>query len=352
MARKTVQRGGQAPRQNQPVSESSLVPVVGLNELFSLPLTALIEADAYGSKVFLEFLQTFAFEQGADGGSDNYGRLRTVTFYYTTTNSAGVIQSKRVEIPWISLVPLPLLSIRDAHMEFEVEVVGVVEQTTKSTQQERKNGDRPSSARTPVPQRRLQARLFRSSTSALPVTPATSLPTRSPNVSGTAASPKTDSASEQVKSRVNMHVQMNMGQSDLPMGIIQLLNLAQEGTLEQPIGAPYMTLSSANGQLVFDEVGETLEVAVFLADERGVPIPDAQVSLTQDQERSLSPMKSTVQTDASGKARALFQVKTLPPQSVELKTIYAKTSVTTEKYALADVSATLNFELRNQIVTK
>lgn len=346
MVRKKNRRGKPRKQANtQP--ENSLVPIVGLSELFALPLTALVEADAYGSKVFLEFLQTFAFEPSVDGGSDNYGRLRTVTFYYTATNSTGAIQPMRVEIPWISLVPLPLLSIRDAHMEFEVEVVGVVE-TTGSEELQPATASQGRKVASPAPRRRhLQARLFRSSTSAVPVTTQTVMPTRSPSFFSSAASAQETPASEQVKSRVNMHVQMNMAQSDLPMGIIQLLNLAQQGTLEQSLNGPVMTISSTNGQLLFTEVGEVLEVSISLSDERGIPISDTEVLLTQDADRAFSPKKCTVQTDASGNAQARFQVNTLPVQSIELKSIYAKASVKTERYSQADVAAALNVELRN-----
>lgn len=347
MARRPRRRGS-APQPAPTGSSVNIVQVVGLSELFALPLTALVDADVYGSQAFLAFLKEFAFEPTGDGNGDDYGRLRTVTFYYTANGSMGSTQQMKVEVPWISLVPLPLLSIKDAHMEFEVEVVGVTETTTTNGVEdarerlEKTDNVKKASAQ----QRQFQVRLMRSSQSAVPVTAQTTSPGRvSGNARASASGETTTTASEEVRSRVNMHVQMNMGQSDLPAGIIQLLNLTQQGTMEQSLTGPVLTLRTADGRVVMSAEGEVIEVVARLVDEKGYPIKGAHVRLSQDRDPYFTPERAVARTNANGEAHATFQLTKLPKEQPVLKSIFALTVVETPSFKQADISATLNIEI-------
>lgn len=339
-----------------PGTDTELLSVVGLAELFALPLTALVDADVYGAQAFLAFLKEFAFEPLPNGNPDDYGKLRTVTFFYTANGPGGVPQQMRVEVPWISLVPLPLLSIKDAHIEFEVEVVGITE-TTQTTPLA-KNASNSSAGRrhekadnvkmASVQKRQLSARLFKTTGSAVPVTNKTTKPTRAfgpPGSSAQTSSVSESSASEEVKSRVNMYVQMNMVQSDLPMGIIQLLNLTQQGTMEQELSGPGMELSTASGTSVVSQPGEKIEVIARVFDGTGKPVNNIEIEFTQDTVPYFSPDSATAYTNSNGVASVTFKlIKQASGQPV-IKSIFAVAEMSADGFETIDISAKLDITI-------
>lgn len=99
--------------------------VMELQDLISGPLVATIDADAMSAKRYLSYLYDLAFE------SFNYetgqaGKLRMVEFSYKTHNKQGV-QTQKIRIPLITLVPLPLLQVKEADFDFDIQIVDAVQ---------------------------------------------------------------------------------------------------------------------------------------------------------------------------------------------------------------------------------
>lgn len=93
-----------------------------LKDLIAAPLLATLEADAMTTAGYVKFLKEVAFEAD-EGGS--LGKLRTFTFQYRQTEKGAKVL-KSVHIPVISLIPIPLLQIREATFDFDIKILDSV----------------------------------------------------------------------------------------------------------------------------------------------------------------------------------------------------------------------------------
>lgn len=98
--------------------------VMDLKQLIATPLIATLEADAMTTSGYIDFLKEIAFESNEMGG---LGRLRTFSFQYYQ-NEHGLKVLKSVEIPVVSLIPIPLLQIKEATFDFEIKILDAVTQ--------------------------------------------------------------------------------------------------------------------------------------------------------------------------------------------------------------------------------
>lgn len=173
-----------------------------LGSLFAMPLVSVIEADVLAAKTFTNFLYDFGFvgdpeHAGADG---SLGALRTVSFTYHRPTTTGTLEEAVVEIPLLSLVPLPLLQVTDAEFTFNVRVL---ESESGSIGPPPPLLESDAVPPGPVPQPKVRAML------------AQAPPQQNPDAP----------ASRQSDLDANMSVKLNMRQADVPAGISALLNL-------------------------------------------------------------------------------------------------------------------------------
>ena len=99
-----------------------------LQQLIAGPLVSTIEADTLSSRRYLEMLQLIAFEDVTEGDR-NIRRLRTLKFAYQETNVNGY-RNKVVSIPLVTLLPLPLLQIKEADFDFDINILDAVSSGT------------------------------------------------------------------------------------------------------------------------------------------------------------------------------------------------------------------------------
>ncbi|MDR2814509.1 MAG: DUF2589 domain-containing protein [Prevotellaceae bacterium] len=182
--------------------------VLELKQLIAAPLIATLEADAMTTQGYVDFLRTVAFESDEKGG---LGKLRTFTFQYDQSDKGGKT-SKKVEIPVISLVPIPLLQVREATFDFDIKILDSV--TEQSEQQFSFEGEpeQPKEGKT----------AFRA-----------------------ALAPQSGKSSETKDSSLtaNMKMHVVMQQADMPAGLANLLslsahNMSIENTEESPDESP------------------------------------------------------------------------------------------------------------------
>jgi Protein of unknown function (DUF2589). len=98
--------------------------VMELKDLISGPLIATIDADSISSQRYLSYLMEVAFES-YNKGTGEVGKLRTLTFCYTSHDINGS-HEQRVSIPLMTLVPLPLLQVKEADFDFDIQIVDAV----------------------------------------------------------------------------------------------------------------------------------------------------------------------------------------------------------------------------------
>jgi hypothetical protein len=98
---------------------------VPLYQIIGAPLLALVQGEAQAAQATARFIQEIGFESSQDEPLQ-FGRLKTVTFRYSKTSVGGTISQLEVEIPVLSIVPIPTLQIREAEIDFSVEITSIV----------------------------------------------------------------------------------------------------------------------------------------------------------------------------------------------------------------------------------
>lgn len=105
--------------------------VMELKDLISGPLVATIEADSISSRRYLSYLLDLTFES-YDQKTGKTGKLRTLDFTYQS-NDLGGKRTQHVSIPMLTLVPLPLLQVKEAEFDFDIQIVDALSADKSST---------------------------------------------------------------------------------------------------------------------------------------------------------------------------------------------------------------------------
>lgn len=102
-----------------------------LKDLISGPLVATIDADTISTRRYLSYLYELAFES-YDPTTGKVGKLRALEFNYRTSDSFGV-HNQKVSIPLLTLVPLPLLQVKEADFDFDIQIIDAVSADKNAT---------------------------------------------------------------------------------------------------------------------------------------------------------------------------------------------------------------------------
>ena len=194
-------------QQNVTTSNSQ---VMELQQLIAGPLVSTIEADTLSSRRYLEMLQLIAFEDVTEGDR-NIRRLRTLKFAYQETNVNGY-RNKVVSIPLVTLLPLPLLQIKEADFDFDINILDAVSSgTVESFDYGEGKIEQNNENRRPF---RLRASLA----------PKSGLGSYS------------DKSEQQLSANMKVHVKMR--QADMPAGLSNLLRLTAGNLQVEDAEAP------------------------------------------------------------------------------------------------------------------
>ncbi|MDR3110608.1 MAG: DUF2589 domain-containing protein [Planctomycetaceae bacterium] len=167
--------------------------VMDLKQLIASPLIATLEADALTTASYVNFLKEVAFEADDKGG---LGKLRTFTFQYEQNDKSGKTL-KVVQIPVISLIPIPLLQIKEATFDFDIKILDSV---TESNEEEFSFEDKNEAPGNKGSKTAIRAALAAQS--------------------GKSAESKDSSLAANMKIKVIMH------QADMPAGLANLLSMS------------------------------------------------------------------------------------------------------------------------------
>ena len=181
--------------ENTNLSRSSS-QVMELQDLIAGPLMATIEADALSSQKYLGFLLKLAFES-YDPKTGKTGNLRLLTFQYNEQTTEGVAV-RSISIPFLTLVPLPLLQIQEANFDFDIKILDALT-TVEEESFSIESGQRIEGKEKP-----------------------TALKMRA------SLAPKSGKSSGELQQSLaaNMKVNVKMRQADMPAGLSNLLHLA------------------------------------------------------------------------------------------------------------------------------
>ncbi len=167
------------------------------SSLLSSQVRAIIEADAESAATTADFIEQVGFEK--DENSTGMGKMRMVSFSMQRRNEQGTLTTHNVQIPLLSLVPIPILNIERAELSFNLKIEDI--ETSETEASLSGSGKRNLSGKKAS---RLQTSFARS------------------------GSGKNKSTSSNT-SEADLSVKMVMSQSDFPLGIERLLNLAELG---------------------------------------------------------------------------------------------------------------------------
>lgn len=178
--------------------------VMELKDLISGPLVATIDADTISSRRYLKYLFELAFES-YDEKSGEVGDMRTLNFTYMSRDINGA-RMQRVSIPLLTLVPLPLLQVKEADFDFDIQIIDAVSQDANATfslKNAMEGKEEPQSGEGT----RLRVSLSPASVEAA------------------------SKSAVQQSLTANMRVKVKMRQADLPGGVANLLNLTTNNLL-------------------------------------------------------------------------------------------------------------------------
>lgn len=307
-------------------NRSIVEPVVDLAELFSMPLTALIEADALAAQTFIDFVRRYGFEDHDSKDFDKFGKLKMVSFSYTKLGANGQPQVFNIEVPLILLIPLPALTIDDASMTFEVEIFGIAKRSDE-VQRALIEGKIPHHLQ-PVSRRQKQMRVRMA---------------RSTSRKGGATTQ--EGVRAEAKSRTKMHVDVKLRQSDLPEGILQMLNLTSQSTQDTEVVIPYISLTPETAKTRLTKLGDTLHIQLALLGLDGDEIAHKRVELSQDPD-DLFQMNQRVTTDENGRAEFDIVLISAPPKDERvLQMITAKTNVISPAFGAMTAEGSLRIQV-------
>lgn len=168
-----------------------------LRQLIAGPLIATVEADALSAQKYLDYLMHMAFDR-YDPRTGETGKLRTMTFTYDEQDLNGP-QRRSVSIPIVTLVPLPLLQVREADFDFGVKILDALSEQVEERFPIRGGGSTPE---------RQNPGAFRMRALLAPWPAA-----------------GTSGGELQQSLAANMKVRVRMRQADMPAGLSSLLHL-------------------------------------------------------------------------------------------------------------------------------
>jgi hypothetical protein len=191
---------------------------LSLYQLLGAPLYALIEAETYAANATADFIERVGFEH--TGPADHkpaqadLGKLRTLTFQQERRTSDGQGASYKVEVPLLSVLPVPALQIKEAELEFYVKIIDMVSSSQPAAA---KRGKKTS----PTPVEESQQ---------LPPAGSPHVPTP-PRLDMKAmlgrGQPNAPHA-PQTAFDMQVHIKIKVAQADVPAGLSRLFNLMEQ----------------------------------------------------------------------------------------------------------------------------
>jgi hypothetical protein len=96
--------------------------VLSLAQLIGAPIHALVDAEAQSAMATARFVRAVGFTGDGEGMGD-LGELQMARFTRKRRNADGTEEDVEVQIPLLSMLPIPALQIKDAELDYTVKIV-------------------------------------------------------------------------------------------------------------------------------------------------------------------------------------------------------------------------------------
>ncbi|MEQ8355344.1 MAG: DUF2589 domain-containing protein [Kiloniellaceae bacterium] len=185
--------------------------VLSLAQLIGAPIHALVDAEAQSAMATARFVRSVGFtgsdESGA-GGMGDLGELQMARFTRRRRKADGTAEDVEVQIPLLSMLPIPALQIKDAELDYTVKII----QTEA------------------LPQRQAEVNQL--------MTPREAEPLREPPATLRAAFAREPRPGDRRSVDMLVKMKLRIEQADMPGGLAQLLALASETSSQIPLPPP------------------------------------------------------------------------------------------------------------------
>lgn len=191
-----------------------------LYQLIGAPLLALIQAESQAAQATAAFIEEIGFESTdskddsrtegeSDKQSNSLGAMKMAKFSNHMQGPDGTINKMDIEVPVLSLVPIPALQIKDAELEFYVKILDF----SKSQKTSRLNKNKQVTAEGAddhdfLSQNQMQLR------------------------ASMGRGPSTNQQQSSMESQVR--IKINMTQADIPVGLSKLFNIMDQSITTKP----------------------------------------------------------------------------------------------------------------------
>jgi uncharacterized protein DUF2589 len=98
------------------------VASVPLSDLLGTLVADLVRGESHAAQASLDFLRSVGFHEAKERPPDDWGPLRFIEFTFDAADEAGKLVPRRIRVPVLSLLPIPLQHVADAEYEFFVRV--------------------------------------------------------------------------------------------------------------------------------------------------------------------------------------------------------------------------------------
>ncbi len=162
-------------------------------QVIAAPMLAMIEGETIAARATTEFIESIGFVKDSTTDNNSFGKVRTVTFSYVKQNIDGKNETVTLTLPLLSLVPIPLLQIHKAEIEFGLDIAAKSKITTSEVK---------SKSGTQI------------------------LPSQKVNTYAMLKRmPTTSTAEHDITTNMQMKVKIEIGQSDIPIGLSKLFQV-------------------------------------------------------------------------------------------------------------------------------
>ena len=173
---------------------------IDFGEMIGAPLNAIIQGETIAAQASADFIQSVGFVPKGD--ADSFGEMRMITFQFERASESqqGKTETAIMRVPLLSLIPIPLLQVKNATIEFGLNIVDFT-----ST----KNGKEGSKIQKPTGNETTVA-LLQTSKPKVMVLPQP-LPTKS-------------TTTQDTTTKVDLQMKLNIVQADIPSGLAKMFS--------------------------------------------------------------------------------------------------------------------------------
>ena len=114
--------GGGSTRSTRAEPPAPQGSVLSLSQLIGAPINALVEAEAQAAMATARFIRMVGFT-GTGEDMNELGELQMARFNRRRRNRDGTVEDVEVQIPLLSMLPIPALQIRDAELDYTVRIL-------------------------------------------------------------------------------------------------------------------------------------------------------------------------------------------------------------------------------------